>query len=147
MPVAERSASIVWRGDLRGGAGELTVGSGALPALPMTFSARTESGRPGTSPEELIAAAHATCYAMSLSNTIKTEADVAPDTLDVSATCVLERIEGGLKITTIRLEAHGSVSGIDQARFDELAKLAEQRCPVSNALRAGVRIELKATLG
>lgn len=146
MAVAERSASIVWHGDLREGSGELQLASGAMPTQTMTFSARTEGAERKTSPEELIAAAHATCYAMSLANTLKTETGAAPDRLEVSAACVLDRVEGGLKITTMRLRARAAAAGLDAARFQDLAATAERRCPVSNALRASVQIELDAAL-
>jgi len=145
MPVMERRADIVWEDDLQTGGGRLSVASGAFPELPMTFAARTESAGGKTSPEELIAAAHATCYAMALSNTLKQQAS-APERLDVSASCTLDRVEGALKITTMAITVRGRVPGIDDARFRELAALAEQRCPVSNALRNNVEIRLHAQL-
>jgi osmotically inducible protein OsmC len=145
MAMAERDADVVWRGDLQTGAGRLRVGSAAFPELDVTFSARTEAADGRTSPEELIAAAHATCYAMAFSNTLKQDG-APPERLEVSATCSLDRVEGALKITAIRLNVRGVVPGIDQAKFDELARLAEQRCPVSNALRGNVAIDVQAQL-
>ncbi len=145
MPVMERRADVIWEGDLQTGAGRLTVGSGAFPELPMTFAARTESADGKTSPEELIAAAHAACYAMAFSNTLKQQAS-APERLEVSALCTLDRVEGGLKIITMDITVRGRVSGIDDSRFRELAGLAEQRCPVSNALRNNVDIRLHPEL-
>jgi len=145
MPLMERKADIVWEGDLQTGGGRLTVASGAFPELPMTFAARTERADGKTSPEELIAAAHATCYAMAFSNMLKQQAS-APERLEVSAVCTLDRVEGALKITTMDITVSGRVAGIDDARFKELAALAEQRCPVSNALRNNVDIRLHAQL-
>ncbi|MDP9235860.1 MAG: OsmC family peroxiredoxin [Chloroflexota bacterium] len=144
MPKMERRAEIVWEGDIRG-SGRLSVGSEAFPEQVVTFAARTEAADGKTSPEELIAAAHATCYAMAFSNTLAQEKS-PPERLEVSAVCTLDRVEGALKITTIELAVRGVVSGIDQARFEELARLAEQRCPVSNALRGNVEISVHAEL-
>jgi osmotically inducible protein OsmC len=146
MALAERRATISWRGALRDGSGQLEVASGAFPTQEMTFSARSEGADGKTSPEELIAAAHATCYAMAFSNTLANDGGHAPDQLDVSADCALDRVEGALKITTMRLTVRGKVSGIDDAKFKELASLAEQRCPVSNALRNNVQVTLDAAL-
>lgn len=140
----ERRAEVTWEGDIKG-AGRLRVDSAAFPEQAVTFSARTERADGKTSPEELIAAAHATCYAMALSNTLATSG-ATPKRLDVSAVCALDRIEGALKITTMRLQVRGSVEGVDEARFQELARMAEQRCPVSNALRNNVEITLDAAL-
>lgn len=144
MPMMQRTADVVWEGDLRG-EGRLRVESSAFPELPVTFAARTETAGGKTSPEELIAAAHATCYAMAFSNTLAQQA-TAPERLEVSAVCSLDRVEGALKITGVDLTARGKVAGIDQRRFDELAQIAEQRCPVSNALRGNVEIRLHAEL-
>ena len=145
MPLMERRASIVWEGDLRQGRGRVSVASGAFPELPVTFSMRTEDASAGTSPEELIAAAHATCYAMAFSNTLAT-AGSPPERLEVTAVCALDRVEGGLKIMSVDLQVKGRVPGLDQAKFEELARTGEQRCPVSNALRGNVEIRVTADL-
>jgi|FLYL01.1.fsa_nt_gi osmotically inducible protein OsmC len=145
MALQERKATCVWEGDLRAGAGRLRVGSGAFPELPVTFSARTEAADGKTSPEELIAAAHATCYAMAFSNTLA-QAGKPPERLEVEAVCSLDRVEGGLKITTMRLTVRGRVPGAEAGEFRELAATAEQRCPVSNALRGNVDIQVEASL-
>ena len=146
MALAERQATIVWEGPLRDGSGTLEVASGAFPAQAMTFSARTEGADGKTSPEELIAAAQATCYAMAFSNTLATDGGHAPERLEVTAVCALDRVEGGLKITTMQITVRGRVAGMENARFIELAKTAEGRCPVSNALRNNVQISLDAAL-
>ena len=145
MPLQQRQAQVVWNGDLKGN-GTITVGSGALGELPVTFSARTENADGKTSPEELIAAAHATCFAMVLSNMLA-KAGTPPERLDVQATCSLDRKpEGGLKITSMQLDVTGRVPGLDQAKFEELAQEGEKGCPVSNALRNNVDIKLNAHL-
>lgn len=142
MPLMERRAAIVWEGDLKG-TGRLTVDSGAIPEQQVTFSARTESADGKTSPEELISAAHATCYAMSLSNVLAREG-FAPERLEVSAVTTLDRTEAGLKITSVHLTARGKAGEINEAKFKELAQVAEGRCPVSNALRGNVEIRVTA---
>jgi osmotically inducible protein OsmC len=139
----QRRADITWSGDIRG-SGKLRVGSNAFSEQTMTFSARTETQQ-GTTPEELIAAAHATCFAMAFSNTLKQEGS-PPETLEVSAVCSLDRVDGGLKITAMDLTVTGRVPGIDDATFARLAEVAEGRCPVSNALRNNVEIRLKAAV-
>jgi len=145
MPVAERRASVVWEGDLLKGHGRVRVGSGAIPEQTVTFRARTETPDGQTSPEELIAAAHAICYAMAFSHALA-QNGTPPERLEVEAVCVLDRVEGALRITTMRLQAQGRVPGLEPSRLADLARQAEQRCPVSNALRGNVAIELSATL-
>lgn len=145
MPLMESRATVRWRGNLREGSGTLTPATGAFPELPLTFRARTESPDGQTSPEELIASAHAACYAMAFSNVLATQAS-APDELRIEATCALDRTDAGLKITGVRLDVQGRVAGVDQARFQQLAEEGERRCPVSNALRGNVEITVQARL-
>ncbi len=145
MPVQQRRAQVSWNGDLKG-SGTITVGSGVLSALPVTFSARTEESGGKTSPEELIAAAHATCFAMALSNTLA-KGGKPPERLDVRATCTLDRVDGKLAITTMELSVTGRVPGIDQAGFEAAAQDAGHNCPVSQALKNNVAIRLDAHLG
>src|SRR5690348_1724635 len=145
MASAERTATTVWEGDLAHGNGILSLTSGATGDLPVTWASRTERSDGKTSPEELIAAAHATCFAMAFSNTLNS-AGSPPEKLTVDAVCALDRVEGGLKITTMNLDVRGRVPGIDAAKFQELAHKAEQGCPVSGALRNNVQINLTAHL-
>lgn len=141
MANAERKAHVTWEGDLMKGNGTLTAASsGVLQDTPVTWASRTSSPEGKTSPEELIAGAHATCYAMSLSNTLA-EGGNAPERLEVEAVCTFD--DGALKITTMDLRVNGEVPGLDAAGFEEAAKQAEQGCPVSNALRNNVDIRLK----
>lgn len=145
MALIQQKATITWSGTLREGSGELSVASGAFPDQQMTFKARTEGGEKLTTPEELIAAAHATCYVMVLSNLL-TQNETPPGTLDVSAVCTLDRVDGALKITEMLLSVSGTVAGVKAADFERLAQEAEQRCPVSNALRGNVNIQVQAQL-
>ena len=146
MLKAERRANVVWEGDLLHGSGTIvSVGSGALGALPVTWASRTERSDGKTSPEELMAAAHAACYAMAFSHTLA-QAGTPAERLSVSATCTFEQVEGGFKISTMDLDARGKVPGLDEAGFEKVAQQAEQGCPVSNALRNNVQIRVNAHL-
>jgi osmotically inducible protein OsmC len=138
---AERRAEVIWRGNLTHGNGRLKVGSGAFGEQLISWAARTEQPDGKTSPEELIAAAHAGCYAMALSHTLN-QGGNPPEQLTVNAVCTLD--QG--KITTMQLSVEGKVPGLDEAAFQEVARKAEQSCPVSNALRNNVKIELNARL-
>jgi osmotically inducible protein OsmC len=146
MLKAERRANVVWEGDLLHGSGTIvSVGSGALGALPVTWASRTERSDGKTSPEELMATAHAACYAMAFSHTLA-QAGTPAERLSVSATCTFEQVEGGFKISTMDLDARGKVPGLDEAGFEKAAQQAEQGCPVSNALRNNVQIRVNAHL-
>lgn len=142
MATVERNARVVWEGDLKG-SGNVTGGSGALNELPVTFASRVEDPGGKTSPEEMIAAAQATCYAMAFSNVLASKGS-APERLTVSASCYFD--DGQLKITAVDLDVQGQVSGMDQSGFESAANEAEQACPVSNALRGNVEIRVNATL-
>jgi osmotically inducible protein OsmC len=146
MPTAQRQAEVTWEGNLVQGRGQIVkTGSGVLNDLPITWASRIERPDGRTSPEELIAAAHASCYAMAFSNTLAQEGKT-PERLDVTAVCTLELGAGGARITSMDLEVRGKVPGLDQAGFEQAAQKAEQGCPVSNALRGGLTIRVKATL-
>jgi lipoyl-dependent peroxiredoxin len=142
---AERTADVVWEGNLANGNGTISLKSGATGALPVTWASRTERSDGKTSPEELIAAAEASCYAMAFSNTLAQQG-TPPTRLNVTATATFDRVNGAAKITTLDLQVRGQVPGLDQAGFAEAARKAEQGCPVSNALRGNVDIRLTAQL-
>lgn len=142
---AERHAEVTWQGTLAKGQGTLNGKSGALNNLPLTWASRVERSDGRTSPEELIAAAHAGCYAMAFNVTLERDGTPA-ESLHVNATCTLDDSSGGPKVTRIDLNVTGKVPGLDQARFEEEARKAEQLCPVSNALRNNVAIHLNAHL-
>jgi len=140
--MATRNGSAEWRGDLQGGSGEVTVGDGVFQGS-YTFKSRFEEGE-GTNPEELIAAAHASCYAMALSN-ILAEHGHAPESVTARARVHLRNVDGAPTIARIDLDVEGSVPEIDEAHFVEHAEAAKAACPVSRAL-AGVEIALSARL-
>jgi lipoyl-dependent peroxiredoxin len=137
-----RKAHAVWRGTGRDGTGDLTTGSGVLSQTPYSFKTRFES-EPGTNPEELIAAAHAGCFTMALAFQLQT-AGFTPDELSTEAVVSLDPDAGGFKISKSALTLRAKIPGIDQAKFDELAGVAEKNCPVSKVLNA--EITLDATL-
>ena len=136
----ESKAEATWEGDLMGGHGSVRAGSGAFPEQALTWRARAETRESGTSPEELIGAAHAGCFSMALSFALA-NAGHAPERLDTSARV---GFQGGVGITGIHLSVRGRVPGIDQAAFQEAAEGAKANCPVSKAL--SVPITLDATL-
>jgi lipoyl-dependent peroxiredoxin len=144
MAMAERTATTAWDGDLAAGNGILNGASGALSRLPVTWASRTVRSDGKTSPEELIAAAHASCFAMALSHELTT-AGSPPEHLDVSAKVTLDQRDGAPTVTTSELTVTGRVPGIDQPAFAAAAAGAGKACPVSRAL-AGVEISVNATL-
>jgi osmotically inducible protein OsmC len=131
-----------WEGDLFGGSGTTSLDSGAAPPMQVTWKARTEEHGGLTSPEELIAAAHASCFSMAFSNTLAKN-DTPPGSLDVEATATFVPGEG---ITTMVLEVTGSVDGISEEQFKDLAETAKNGCPVSQALAGNVEISVEANL-
>ena len=143
--VIERKAHATWKGDLRGGSGTFDLDSGAITGQEVTFASRftPESGGK-TSPEELIAAAHATCFSMALANGLAQEGH-APTKLETDAVCTLDQTDAGFRITTMQLTVRGEVDGIGEDEFRAAAKTAQEGCPVSNAL-GGVEISMEASL-
>ncbi|HEY7632626.1 MAG TPA: OsmC family peroxiredoxin [Thermoleophilaceae bacterium] len=141
---AESTANAVWEGDLAHGGGRVAPSSGAFPEQEVTWASRTARSAGKTSPEELIAAAHAACYAMAFSHTLA-EAGHAPERVEVSATATFD-VEGGPRISTMALVVRGRVPGIEDAAFQEAANGAKDGCPVSGALKGNVEITLDATL-
>ena len=144
MAMAERTAQCTWQGDLAHGQGVVTGASGALGDLPVTWASRTERSDGKTSPEELIAAAHASCFSMALAHGL-TQAGNAPQQLEVSAKVTLDERDGAPTVTTSELTVTGAVPGLDQSGFEEAAADAGKNCPISRAL-AGVEISVNATL-
>lgn len=146
MPQMERRAQIHWEGSLVQGQGTIVnTSSGALKDMPVTWASRTEQPDGRTSPEELLATAHAECYAMSLSNTLA-QSGTPAEVLDVSAVCTANLSSDGLKIQSMALNVRGRVPGLDEAGFEKAAQTAEQNCPVSNALRNNLQISVKTQL-
>lgn len=142
MPTSKSTA--VWEGKLKDGKGKFTAGSGAFQG-PYTFKTRFE-GAPGTNPEELLAAAEAACFSMALSAALE-KAGKPATSIETSAACTLEMIDGGPKITKMDLTVKGKVPGLDQATFAKLADETKAGCPVSRALAGIPSFSVAATLG
>jgi lipoyl-dependent peroxiredoxin len=139
----DRTANVTWNGDLMSGSGRIdTVTSGALGSLDVDWKARSEDGQTKTSPEELIAAAHAACFSMALSNGLG-QAGHAPEELKSSATVTFQPGEG---ITKIALQVTGKVPGMSEDDFRQAAETAKANCPVSKALASVPEISLDARL-
>jgi lipoyl-dependent peroxiredoxin len=145
MPIALREAEIIWEGPLARGTGTLTSGSGALDQLAVTWASRTERPDGGTSPEELIAAAHASCFAMALALLLDAH-DTPPQRLAVSATCTLDEVEHAPRITTVELTVRAQVPELDAADLEQIVGQAADLCPVSNALRGNVTVNVRREL-
>jgi osmotically inducible protein OsmC len=140
---ADRTAEVTWQGDLMGGSGVIDrVGSGAFAPLDVTWASRTEQPGGKTSPEELIAAAHASCFSMALANGLA-QAGNPPEQLSTSATLTFVP---GTGITRSVLQVEGRVPGIDENAFREAAEQAKEGCPVSQALKGNVELEVTARL-
>jgi lipoyl-dependent peroxiredoxin len=142
--MADRTAHVTWSGSLMEGSGTITsVESGAFGPLDVTWAARAEDDSAGlTSPEELIAAAHAACFSMALSHGLA-QAGTPPDTLDVDATLTFVP---GTGITKVALSVRGAVPGLDAAEFADAAETAKDNCPVSKALASVPEISVEASL-
>jgi osmotically inducible protein OsmC len=138
-----RSGSATWRGDLQGGDGNLTVGDGVFEGA-YSFKSRFEEGE-GTNPEELIAAAHAACFAMAFANTLAGEGHT-PESVDARARVVLNEVDGAPTLARIELTAESSVPGIEDDEYQRLAEQAKKECPVSRALAGVQEIRLEASL-
>lgn len=137
----KRTGSAVWRGDIKGGKGEISTQSGVLNSTQYSFATRFESGT-GTNPEELIAAAHAGCFAMAFS-LILGNAGFTPESIDARATVSLEKQDAGFAITTSHLEVTSRIPGIDEATYQRLAGEAEKNCVVSKVLNAKISMDAK----
>jgi len=141
--MATRNGSAEWKGDLKGGSGSVKVGEGAFEGA-YSFASRFEEGE-GTNPEELIAAAHASCFAMALSLLLSEEGH-PPDSVRARAEVQLRLVDGLPTIARIDLRVEGSVPGIDEDQFRSFAEKAKAGCPVSRALAGVPEIELEAKL-
>src|SRR5215831_19032005 len=141
---AEHTAHASWQGDLMSGSGIVSTGSGAVSNVPLTWKARAEDASAGSSPEELIAAAHAACLSMALSHGLAQAGNPATS-LETDATATFDRTDAGFRITKIALSVRGDVPGIDEAAFKEAAEGAKANCPVSKALEGNVEVTLDAS--
>lgn len=143
--MATHNARATWEGDLGGGAGRVSLDSGAVPEFGVTWKGRVEGVEGQTSPEELLAAAHAACFSMALSHGLS-EAGHPPERLSVSAAVSIEPVEGGFAVKSSKLEVRGSVPGVDDAGFEQAARDAADGCPISGALEGNVDVSVDATL-
>src|ERR671916_213171 len=143
MAVAERRAEVVWEGTLTRGGGKFTVGSGAMGEMPVTWASRTERPDGKTSPEELIAAAHGSWFAIGPSNVLD-QGGTPPARLEVNAVCTFD--VDNVKVSSVDLDVRGRVPGIDAEGFQSAVEQADQGCPVSGALRGNVEIRVNASL-
>jgi osmotically inducible protein OsmC len=144
---AERQADVVWEGDLIGGKGTIVkTSSGAFGNLPVSWAARTGESGGKTSPEELLAAAHAACYALAFSYELAGR-NAAPERLEVNARVGFDpKVGGGFEVSFSHLTVRGRAPGIDAAAFQEAARQAAQGCPISAALKGNVEVTVDATL-
>jgi lipoyl-dependent peroxiredoxin len=138
-----RKASAVWNGSLKQGKGTISTETGVLSNTPYSFSSRFESGR-GTNPEELIGAAHAGCFAMALSAELG-NAGITPESLEVTATVTLERLDAGFTVTKVHLDLAARIPGVDKAEFEKAAAAAKAGCPISRLLKAEITLAARLT--
>jgi osmotically inducible protein OsmC len=137
----KRSASAVWNGGLKDGNGAISTDSGVLSDARYSFTTRFEEGK-GTNPEELIAAAHAGCFSMALSNELG-QAGLTPESIRTTATVTLERTDAGFAITAVHLNVSAKVPRSDRQAFEAAANQAKSGCPVSKVLNAQITMEAR----
>ena len=145
MALAKRRAEVGWKGTLEDGRGSFAVGNWMLGEVPVTWASRTSPREESTSPEELMAAAHASCYAMALSIVLG-ERGTPPENIEVEAVCTLDEVSEGFRITTMDLDVRGQVPGLDAEGFRDAAEHAHRICPVSNALKGNVQVRVNTPL-
>lgn len=138
----QHKGSAVWSGDLKSGKGQVSTESGALKDNPYGFNTRFED-TPGTNPEELVGAAHASCYAMAMSLVLG-ERDLVADKINVTAKVTLAEVDGGFAVTKVHLEVSAKIPDISEADFQDVAETTKENCPISKLLTA--EITLDATL-
>lgn len=141
-----REAQVVWEGDLLSGSGSVSSRtSGTFADLPVSWRSRTESPMQRTSPEELLGAAHASCFVMALSNVLAQRGN-PPQRLEATARVTFDRVDGKWKVASSSIEVSGLVPGIDAAGFREAAENAKNNCPISQALKGNVALSVNASL-
>ena len=143
---AIRQARAKWNGDLATGSGEVSsVTSGKFSSLPVSWGARTEAPQGKTSPEELLAAAHASCFAMALSAGLA-KGGTPPETLEVTSSVTFDKVGADWTVVSSDLQVTGVVPGLDEAGFAKAAEGAKDGCPISRALKNNVKLSVKSTL-
>ena len=146
MPRVQRSADVTWEGNVARGSGTLSAESGAFADLPFSLAARIGAPEGKTSPEELLAAAHAGCYAMSLASEL-TEAGTPPERLDVAATVTLDEVDGGShRIVSSDVHARARVEGVRGDALDRAARAADDGCPFSALIKASGTVTVNVEL-
>jgi osmotically inducible protein OsmC len=135
----KRRGSATWKGGIKDGKGSISTESGALSAYPYGFASRFE-GQRGSNPEELIAAAHASCFTMALS-LILGESKLTAEQMDTTAEVTLEKLDSGFAVTSVHLILRAKIPGADRATFEQLAAKAKAGCPVSKVLRADITLD------
>ena len=146
MPRVQREASVTWAGNVARGSGKISAATGAFEGLPYSLAARIERPDGKTSPEELLAAAHAACYAMSLANELASSGK-EPEHLDVRATVTLDEVEGGShRIVASELLARARVKEVDEAALQRAAEAASEGCTLSALVAASAQVTVQATL-
>jgi osmotically inducible protein OsmC len=136
-----RKASAVWEGDLKQGQGSVSTDSGVLKNTPYSFGTRFENGT-GTNPEELIAAAHASCFSMALSAELG-KAGMTPTRIATSATLTMDKLDVGWTVTAIHLDTTATIPGADHAKFEAVAEAAKAGCPISRLLNAKITMDAR----
>ena len=141
----ERTAKAEWQGDLLSGSGTVSTESGAVRNATIKWSSRADAADENTSPEELIAAAHASCVLMALANGLA-QAGTPAQRLESEATATFDKVGEGFRMTTMRLQIRGGADGVDEEGFRKAAEDAKENCPVSQALSDDVEVTLDASL-
>ncbi|HSK93644.1 MAG TPA: OsmC family peroxiredoxin [Candidatus Angelobacter sp.] len=143
---ATRTATVTWTGSLAEGSGTVSAGTSAqFTDLPVSWSSRTEDPEGRTSPEELLAAAHASCFSMALSGALARNG-TPPDHMHVSAAVTFDKVGDAWTVTKSELDVVGVVPGLDEAAFDEFARGAKDNCPISRALAGNVELSVHSTV-
>jgi len=145
MPRIERSATVVWEGNVARGEGRISAHTGAFTDLPYSLPTRIGQAEGKTSPEELLAAAHASCFSMAFSARLGKNG-TPPTDLNVRAEVTFDQVDGGWKVTTSVLKVRAVVPGIDDETFRKLAEDARDNCPISKALTGNVELAVETTL-
>ena len=137
----QRKGSATWKGDLKTGKGHVSTESGALKDNAYGFNTRFE-GTPGTNPEELVGAAHASCYAMAMSLGLG-EKDLKADEINATAAVTLSEVDGGFAVTKVHLDVSARIPGISEADFQNVAEATKKNCPISKLLTADITLDAK----
>lgn len=137
----KRGASAVWKGGLKDGRGTFSADSGAIKALPYSFTTRFES-TPGTNPEELVAAAQASCFSMAFSNELG-KAGLSPESIDTRATLDFDKTDAGWTVKSIHLDTTAKVPGAELSAVERAADLAKKNCPISRLLKTEITMSVR----